>query len=1570
MGSPQMSEIHTKSFNERPKKKDARGERETKTVMRQFFLPEGGNYFPHDELDKSANLSSRGCTGEQSLKDEQTTRLSDRVKCTHLSGLFKKGRHKINSSNYANVKGTARPDKFCTSTCSEVEVEGDDPIEPFDEGSTPFGDTNDRGGSANGRHHLREDILRDGPPAEKQKNIFCESLFYGQPTQGSKQHEKGAEQLSPLHKGRSVSGGLTDDARTKRPPSTKENKETCVTLMNGKRISSVKLKKQSSDELTGVSDEVPNRDDRNTVSHGEIKHKFSLNHIYNNYLRSRSKWLRELPRKNAFGRAGSRGSGRALKREVGTPTRWPRDGLGKGPTGLSTVLTADGAGDPPTDRSPTKTANTANRSIRFQKNKLVKLFREGYNVYVENLKVCPREERTKHVLSNCNSAKIKERPILSLPTEPIPLSDLENHKYKAMNNLHVLRASTEKEDVHFLKFKNTWYELFFYTSSGGSKNRESLYNYMLMRLNFELLVQPIKDIVVVDQNTESFTYPYIYNAYLIPPVDVHDTENALRIQKATSDHVLINNGSWVFFKKEEKGKGHKGTQRGTSTGAVNGVGGSAISGRPANYFINMRRNRYFVDKCSFRCAKKSYVASLKSVPSVPVDLTKRGIDSPLCGQTTRGSITLSNDITAEKVKKANTLPVWGKSPTGRVVGRSGEKPGDRHDTQVKARHMKNLIKMDSLERGTTVRDDTRTDKSHSGQRNVTPPSNSLFDCSCVYMTHVNSNIEPVFPYTCKNIFFLFQYYYNYLNGVVSSPNEGGSKRATFADVNNFKIRNLMNCKLYDSVFSDVKKKNLEKVKEYTEGRKGSTQVPIFLWVIFGGKDMKSIDSLNTVYKILRYATEIPPSEYVTYLAKLERRKIKKNLHTKCSKKKEREEAACPNRGEQQKGTPKKDIPPEQELDSANDFFPNVANHTHVNERNELHSGRPTKTGKEKNKLPQLPSNIFFHKNLYKNVTEIYDRIVAYYNEYEKKCDAFGPDNYTHFLNYYRERVRGGEEDSEEGGDGQWGGGHHGNNVQGAGDKMDDNGDDNEEDNRDDNQDDAYDFFIERSDSEADELFDFISYHMQGRNPSFEKSGGEVKAGKLNYTDIYGPLIYKQTKKKKNPVRYAFLLLDYPAYNNSTGHPSPLTFKTSAMAALKEALKELRRGDHPSGERGNKGEREEEESGVSNVGDTSNTSAAGVSINILGYSLGCCVGLQLLLDIAKSLYNDFFQGESKRPFHRKEREPIREPPNEENDLSIKLNSTRNHKVNEYVYDARKILTFGDVFLSRPSSSTTDPQSSTQGEEDKDDHLTDQKVRKHAPCKTNSFADLYERRSNHYCGSGDNYQQRNEVKLGIHKNEGCKNFPKKVSVHESLQSVKQRRKEMEKKLSSELNITVDRVILVAPFTNTQKLVKNILRNSVLFLLSWFVMNKKCPYVHWDNISVLKEFFKILYDLKGTKHLSSIFANLQIYFIHGEKDTLVNYQMSLKLYKLTHTLTSKYSLHHVKAFLYIFKEDCHSSIFNTDGENKILQIIFKPLRLHPFSTTNIHKLHVSLYRDIYLLKTAYLQYISGVTYKLGRA
>lgn len=147
----------------------------------------------------------------------------------------------------------------------------------------------------------------------------------------------------------------------------------------------------------------------------------------------------------------------------------------------------------------------------------------------------------------------------------------------------------------------------------------------------------------------------------------------------------------------------------------------------------------------------------------------------------------------------------------------------------------------------------------------------------------------------------------------------------------------------------------------------------------------------------------------------------------------------------------------------------------------------------------------------------------------------------------------------------------------------------------------------------------------------------------------------------------------------------------------------------------------------------------------------------------------------------------------------------------------------------------------------------------------------------------------------------------------------------------------------------------------------MNKKCQYVHWDNILVLKELFKIINDFKKNIYLYDIFYNFQINYIHGEKDTLVPYNMSLTLYKLTNDLIIKYSMFNIKTFLYIFKEDCHSSILNSQTENNILQIIFNPFRLHPFSTTFIHKFHFDLYKDLYLLKTVYLQYISRVTSNL---
>ncbi|GAW81062.1 hypothetical protein, conserved [Plasmodium gonderi] len=1524
-----------------------------------------------------------------------------------------------------------------------------------------------------------------------------------------------------------------------------------------------------------VSLDEKNREFTNVISNtthlNGIKKKFTFRQIYNNYLKNKGKTSRQLTQKNKFGTMSSSG----LEAAVDCPTgKFLMKGLPNGLSGegernlpdcpasrLSNCLSCEGERklpdclashltnglsgegernlpDCPTSRLPKRLKLERGTTMKYfhgltttkgkmkmklvPKNKLVNMFIESKNVYIKNLTIYPKEDRHKHVLSNAKNIEIAKREILSLPKKPIPLNELEMHKYKLSKNFEIPTVRGENEDVNFFKYKNTWYELFFYTSSGENKNPETLYNYMLMRLNFELLVHPIKDIVLIDENTTSFNYPYIYNAYLISPLDIHNMENSLRIQKMTSDTTLINNGSWTFLKKNKMKKKEK---NGQNQDTENKENSQEIHNneRGSSYFINIKRNKYFIDHISFKCAKRTYSTSLKDISSLKRHVScftsvhkKEEENTPCLSNSLEGEAILRNDNTSTKVEREKTLPTFQKRISKVDIISELDKRGQKnhtYDTCESGSKLQNFHQKDHKLK-TNAKDETMPEELLFQQKIFTLSDRSLLDCSCVYMTFGNSKIEPIFPYTCDNIFFLFEYYHKYINEMVTYfryhkmrsklllscvpnediewkkkvkvhkadiykvhtldqgreedmrkeninatktqltdvtigekkkkkdlttcvvvKNEKCNKYINIGDINNFKLRNFINGKSYDSVFSHLKNKNVKKVKRYVE-RKSIEKVPIFLWVIFGGKDMKSMDSLNIVYKILRYATEIPPSEYEKYLGKLERRKIKKNMHTNSGNHTKLGTKLGTNFGtmagtkteakaETMAGTnaeteaeikvcwqkfpcevgkknqvarneirlnskqEKWEISPEHEniffqkkKKSYNIGYPKGAMHNSI---------APYRGGKKKKKkFPELPKKIFVHKNLHKNAMEIYNRIVTYYEQYNKRYDMFGPHNYGEFLDYYKERVKESKRDTED--DEHIKGDNH--TADTIVIKPEYSGETEQTD-----EDETYDFFIERSDSESsnqsdrDELFDFISYHMQGRNPSFEKHEGEIKEGKLNYTDIYGPLIYKDRKqKKKQKIRYSFLLLDYPAYNNSTGHPSPLTFKTSAFAALKEALKEIRKLNT-----------DETSSNMGIVGSDNWDHMENVSINILGYSLGCCVSLQLLLDIAKSLYNDFFEGRYKTPFHRKVREPIKGSLKEENSLSIKLNDNKKNKINEYVYDERKILTFQDVLMQSASSmegtqrrsrwvsvnGATENGAADNGAADNGavDNGAEENGAAENGEEDNNFGGKgkvrqiwYDERRDQKRGlhyQGNSYlnfvaknSQRKKSKLGIHKNGTQENAIKTVIVNKTLQSEKARKKIMEEILKNELKITVDRIVLVAPFTNTQKLVKSILSNSILFFFSWFVMNKKCSYVDWDNIIVLKEFFKVLNDLKKIKYLNTIFFNLQINFIHGEKDTLVNYEMSLKLYKLTNSLISKYALTNVRAFLYIFRDDCHSSIFNADAENKILQIIFKPLRLHPFSTTNIHKLHFSLYKDIYLLKTAYLQYIVGITSKLIHA
>lgn len=218
------------------------------------------------------------------------------------------------------------------------------------------------------------------------------------------------------------------------------------------------------------------------------------------------------------------------------------------------------------------------------KDRIVKLFVDNDNVYIKDFKIYQNEERYKNVLSNVKDIEIMKRDILSLPENPLHLYELENYKCKINTSIIYIPAlKIENEDMNLFKYKNTWYELFFYNNQN---NKDTLYNYQIIRLNFELMVSKIKDIVIIDKNTQHFNYPYIYNAYLVPPIDVYQLDNSLRIQKITSDNAFINNGSWTFFRKKKKRN---------------------------SYDINMRRNKYYIDNCStIKAVKKNFHLHLKN----------------------------------------------------------------------------------------------------------------------------------------------------------------------------------------------------------------------------------------------------------------------------------------------------------------------------------------------------------------------------------------------------------------------------------------------------------------------------------------------------------------------------------------------------------------------------------------------------------------------------------------------------------------------------------------------------------------------------------------------------------------------------------------------------------------------------------------------------------------------------------------------------------------------------------------------------------------------------------------------
>ncbi|SCM21242.1 conserved Plasmodium protein, unknown function [Plasmodium chabaudi adami] len=1464
---------------------------------------------------------------------------------------------------------------------------------------------------------------------------------------------------------------------------------------------------------------------------------------------------------------------------------------------------------------------------KAEKKKLAKMYVNNNNVFIKYLKIYKNKNRyNKNIVSNISNLDIiSKRDILSLPDKPVYLYELDNYRFKLNKNIDTPALKVENEDINFLfKYKNTWLELFFYNNY---TSKEILYNYIIIRLNFELMIQEIKDIVIMDINTKHFNYPYIYNAYLIPPINVHDIDNSLRIQKVTSDYSFINNGSWAFLRKKKKKK---------HINKKNHVENSS-SEKNAPHLLHMTRNKYYINhnfwsrlKNNINPSRNDDIRSNNNFDSLS---TMHSFNMNFSNNT-------HNFIKEDEKAKNESKEIFQCTENQATFLSNFQSDTGKEKNTVSDADNKSLSNYNTF-----VFRNNNTTKLYN--------DNSLIDPSNIYITFTNSKIEPFFPYMCDNIFFLFYYYNNYLkvfiktmlendkkkkllmahqhiqnireknkqnNGNKKESNQQNSNKTelntiiektndqenkchlklpivlnknnelptknistvkgeitttpikitNYTFMNNLKIKNSINDKMYNSIFNKIVKKNSEKIKK--ELSKENVEIPIYLWVIFGGKDMKSMDSLNMVYKMLRYATEIPPGEYEKYIRKLKKKKIKINCNTNTDynhlysghnyyyNEKNKKKV---NLKEYNFNSNKTSNSNKIKSESNNFLFLEKLNCCSCNDRqakiygnharttiwkNDKQSGEKNKKEstqknnencvnglsnariqkkQKKRTLPELSKDLFPDNYLYNTSSEIYKRIVDYYNNYNKKYSKYGPNNYKEFLefyhkeniesncirveekktyskgaiptkgniintynkeneqhlksntqnetlysnlseNIYSKNIRTNDDklpkyfvsnmydemqnedkyyctnlwDLQKGETNNTSDKHSGN-INTVSDPTNINniidsenkeqimheGKDKKENNSNHPDSKTYDLFLEANDSESSDqesdnnLYNFISYHMQGRNPSFEIKDEKIKSNKLNYTDIYGPVIYRSisrdcqdekkqktyhndnnrnqknklnhnNKKEKRKAKYSFLLLDYPSYYNSTGHPSPLTFKTSAFCALKEAIKEIRKENKN----------------------------ASISINTLGYSLGCCVSLQLILDIAKSLYNDFYQDIYKIPYNKKEKEPIKEI-KEHSKLSIKLNNNTN-KINEYIYDSKKILTFENVlFLQKEEkyySSNDIFQQDTEekiknikiDDKKKENHnklhllesfLTDKNEQTHIndnASTTFETTNCYDSKPKvktcfykHIINNPNRPNKMNALKLeknktdverlnkngkvyldvtkkNENKNNGVQNYEiqTKSSLRLNVKEMNMREEIVkEKKQIDNLKITVDKVILVAPFTNTQKLVKGILNNSMLFLLSSFIMNKKCQYVHWDNIMVLKELFKIINDLKKNKYLYDIFYNFQIDYIHGEKDTLVPYNMSLTLYKLTNDLIIKYSMFNIKTFLYLFKEDCHSSILNSQTENNILQIIFKPFRLHPFSTTSIHKFHFDLYKDLYLLKTVYLQYISRVTSNL---
>ncbi|SBS91402.1 conserved Plasmodium protein, unknown function [Plasmodium ovale curtisi] len=495
-------------------------------------------------------------------------------------------------------------------------------------------------------------------------------------------------------------------------------------------------------------------------------------------------------------------------------------------------------------------------------NRIASLFVQNDNLLVSNFKIYQNKERYKRVLTNVDNEHIKKRDILTLPKEPICLYELENYRYGLNRNTEITALTMGNDDINMFKYKNTWYELFFYNTY---YNKEMLYNYLTTRVNFELMIKQMKDIVIVDTNTQHFSYPYMYNAYLIPPITIHQTENSLRIQKMTSDDSFLNNGSWIFFKGETPPHAER----------LHGI-------------ERKHRNMYYVNKCtSVQCPGSTFLSASQNGEGILVNhhSNENNIDHRQVGDP---SVCSSNEDTILGeicIGSSHTSPF---DPTSLYMTFENSKIepffpyicGDIfflfHYYHNYLNSLVNHIKEERerkrflLLRGGSIPSCKISAGVYTPTEQITRGEEEKRS-TCVRKTCTHG---------IHNILCSYDKVYGHKCGKAEKNNP--VRVTNVADVNNYKIRNFINTNLYNSIFRRIAEKNRQKIKK--ELAKDDVEIPIFLWVIFGGKDMKSMDSLNVVYKILRYATEIPPGEYERYIRKLKRRKIKKNWFSKSGSK--------------------------------------------------------------------------------------------------------------------------------------------------------------------------------------------------------------------------------------------------------------------------------------------------------------------------------------------------------------------------------------------------------------------------------------------------------------------------------------------------------------------------------------------------------------------------------------------------------------------------------------------------------------------------------------------------------------